>query len=176
MEENMPTCKKCQYVFPNRQKINGKVRILKSRRFCLKCSPWGKHNTKNLSKQATKPICSICKKIMSKKNRRRRREKSEKYYSYCKPCAVKKQYIRQLNFKQQAINYLGGKCNNCGYNKCNAALCFHHLIPGEKDVGIAKLRSHSFTKIKPELDKCVLLCSNCHAEEHYGGHKKGLHS
>lgn len=64
------------------------------------------------------------------------------------------------------MEYKGGKCQKCGYDKCENALTFHHLNPQEKDFNIAKKYNVSWSKLKNELDKCVLLCANCHAEEH----------
>jgi DNA replicative helicase MCM subunit Mcm2 (Cdc46/Mcm family) len=70
--------------------------------------------------------------------------------------------------KLKAIEYKGGACQRCGYNKCPGALSFHHLDPNEKDYGISGGGvSRSFEKVKPELDKCILVCQNCHAEIHY---------
>lgn len=69
--------------------------------------------------------------------------------------------------KKKLIDYKGGKCQNCGYNKCDRALEFHHLNPKEKDFSISG-KSYSFEKMKIEVDKCVLLCSNCHSEIHEG--------
>lgn len=69
--------------------------------------------------------------------------------------------------KEQLIEYKGGKCFSCGYNKCTAALEFHHLAPEEKDFGI-RHKIQSVEKIKKEVDKCALLCSNCHREVHAG--------
>lgn len=70
--------------------------------------------------------------------------------------------------KLQCIEYKGGKCERCGYNKCPAALEFHHLDPSEKDFGISSNGiSRSFEKCKVEVDKCILVCSNCHAEIHH---------
>ncbi len=68
--------------------------------------------------------------------------------------------------KQKAVDYKGGKCARCGYKGCNAALIFHH--PGQKSFGISNGTIHSWAKVKVELDKCVMLCLNCHAEEHWG--------
>lgn len=66
-----------------------------------------------------------------------------------------------------AIAYKGGKCEHCGYCKCDKALEFHHRDPSEKDFGISyKGETRSFDRIKVELDKCILLCANCHREEH----------
>lgn len=69
--------------------------------------------------------------------------------------------------KLKAIEYKGGKCIVCGYNKSIRALQFHHLDPTQKDFGISGT-TKSFEKLKPELDKCVLLCANCHGEVHEG--------
>lgn len=69
--------------------------------------------------------------------------------------------------KNKAIEYKGGKCLVCGYNKCSGALDFHHVDPKEKDFSISKV-TKGWDKVKDELDKCVLLCSNCHREVHHG--------
>lgn len=75
---------------------------------------------------------------------------------------------RRRELKLEAIQYKGGVCARCGYDKCPAAMIFHHLVPGEKDFGISGGGNiRSFENIKPELDKCELLCGNCHAEIHY---------
>lgn len=79
-------------------------------------------------------------------------------------------YNKVKTFRQKlkikAIEYKGGCCQKCGYNKCNAALEFHHLDPNEKDFGIGTYTVLSWDKIKEELDKCILVCANCHREIH----------
>lgn len=68
-----------------------------------------------------------------------------------------------------AIAYKGGICQCCGYNKYIGALEFHHINPDEKDFGISvKGYTRSWENNKRELDKCVLVCSNCHREIHAG--------
>lgn len=75
---------------------------------------------------------------------------------------------QRRKLKLKAIEYKGGKCERCGYNKCPAAMVFHHPDPNEKDFGIAASgNTRSFEKIKTEIEKCVLLCAVCHAEIHY---------
>ena len=69
--------------------------------------------------------------------------------------------------KKKLIEYKGGKCELCGYSKCERALEFHHTNPNEKDFSISG-RSLSFDKLKNEVDKCMLVCSNCHSEIHDG--------
>lgn len=77
------------------------------------------------------------------------------------------QIERWIRRKKEAITYKGGCCAHCGYDKHYGALEFHHQNPSEKDVNWNKLRLRSWGKITNELDKCVLLCSNCHREEHH---------
>ena len=75
---------------------------------------------------------------------------------------------RRRKTKDMAIEYKGGKCEKCGYNKCNGALEFHHLNPEEKDFSISTSgTTKSFERIKKEIDKCILVCANCHREIHY---------
>lgn len=68
--------------------------------------------------------------------------------------------------KLKAIEYKGGCCQTCGYRKCVWALSFHHVDPSQKDFGIGGRNLKSWARIQVELDKCVLICSNCHAEVH----------
>lgn len=69
--------------------------------------------------------------------------------------------------KEKLVNYKGGKCEICGYDKCIAALDFHHLNPEEKEFGITNGKVIPFELAKKEADKCILVCSNCHREIHY---------
>jgi DNA-binding CsgD family transcriptional regulator len=73
---------------------------------------------------------------------------------------------RQLH-KKMAVDYKGGKCERCGYDKCIWALSFHHKDPSQKDFIISQYSTFKWEKIQKELDKCMLLCNNCHSEEHY---------
>ena len=69
--------------------------------------------------------------------------------------------------KTKLVEYKGGKCQCCGYNRCIRALEFHHLDPSQKDFTISG-KSKSFETLKKEADKCILVCSNCHKEIHAG--------
>lgn len=68
--------------------------------------------------------------------------------------------------KARAIEYKGGKCIQCGYAKCPAALQFHHTDPTQKDFQISG-HVKTWEKIRVELDKTILICSNCHFELHH---------
>ena len=74
---------------------------------------------------------------------------------------------RRKKIRRMAIEYKGGQCETCGYNRCIDALEFHHLNSSGKDFSISeKGYTRSWTKVKEELDKCMLLCANCHRELH----------
>ena len=73
---------------------------------------------------------------------------------------------RKQVIKEKLVRYLGGKCRICGYKKYVGALDFHHKDPGEKEFRIS--RCSSFERGKREVEKCVLLCSNCHREVEAG--------
>lgn len=72
----------------------------------------------------------------------------------------------RVRTKQKLVDYKGGECSKCGYNKCLAAMEFHHLDPNEKDFTISG-KSWSFERLKSEADKCILVCNRCHTEIHY---------
>ena len=84
----------------------------------------------------------------------------------CKACSSKVTIARQKQQKLKWLTYKGGKCEVCGYDKSVRALHFHHKNPHEKDFTLGKYRSRSWLIVKAELDKCSLLCANCHAEIH----------
>ena len=71
---------------------------------------------------------------------------------------------RRRERKEMAVEYKGGKCERCGYDKCMGALDFHHKNPEEKEFILA--HASGWEKMKEELGKCTLLCKNCHYELH----------
>lgn len=76
---------------------------------------------------------------------------------------------RREKVRLMAIDYKGGSCRLCGYDRCTQALELHHLDPTKKDFGISnKGYTRSWEKVKEEADKCILLCANCHREIHAG--------
>jgi len=74
----------------------------------------------------------------------------------------------QRRKKINVIDKFGGKCCLCGYKKCINALEFHHLNKDEKKEKPAYIIMRwSYERAKKELNKCILVCSNCHREIHY---------
>ena len=88
--------------------------------------------------------------------------------NFCSPICTKKAAVNKLRRKRkiQAVEYLGGKCKRCGFNEHLAALQFHHRDPSIKEFGINRGVSKRFDLVKAELDKCDLLCANCHFITH----------
>lgn len=166
----MPICKTCRVHFQNRIEIDGIIRNISNRKYCITCSPFGKHNTRRLHvispvEMGTKicPRCSIEKDFSNFYKRRNGND----FSSYCKLCTTEETLERMRIFKQRCVDYKGGKCNICGYDKCNSALEFHHRDPSTKEFNISHVGITMFSEtIKHELDKCDIFCSNCHREKH----------
>ena len=107
----------------------------------------------------TKPHLCDCGETRPTKFRGHRKSK-------CAICVDKDSIQEWINKKLKAIAYLGGSCQQCGYNKYYGSMAFHHRDPTQKDVMWGKLKLRPWHKIVKELDKCDLLCHNCHSETH----------
>jgi len=69
--------------------------------------------------------------------------------------------------REQAIAMLGGRCSRCGYDRCSAALSFHHMDNKSFALSGKDLVRRAWSQVEAELQKCILLCANCHMEEHW---------
>jgi len=91
---------------------------------------------------------------------------------YCREC--KYHADRQLEEKRSEqrkkviVEYLGGKCMLCDYDRCYPALDCHHMFAKDKDFNISSemRKKGAMSTIRSEVDKCALVCKNCHAEIH----------
>jgi hypothetical protein len=83
----------------------------------------------------------------------------------CKDCMKKYLKEKRKFLKFKCVNIKGSKCSKCGYDRNYAALEFHHA-KDDKMFNLCNLSSYSWDDIQNELKKCVLLCANCHSEEH----------
>lgn len=101
------------------------------------------------------------------KDKNHRNKVDKKYYEKHKEKLYQQKKERLKNKKIELVKILGGKCSNCGYEKCMAALEFHHK--GNKEDAVARMiRNISKQKALKEIEKCILLCANCHRELHQG--------
>ena len=87
----------------------------------------------------------------------------------CRKCMVIDVQKRREKVAKMALEYGGGKCDRCDYDKCSRALEFHHIDPSTKLFSISQDgKTRAWETVKSEIDKCVLLCANCHRELHDG--------
>ena len=179
----MRICKKCSQKIPYRYTTSdGVVHIIPKRTFCFQCSPFGERVSKTLMGDPTIEIrngikyriCTVCKIPKVEDTTHYFQRKRGGFHSYCRPCMARKTIERQRETKKQAVEYKGGKCQICGYNKYFGSLDFHHLNPSTKDWHLSDFRSYCLENIKKEIDKCILVCSNCHGEIHGGLHPELL--
>jgi transposase len=83
----------------------------------------------------------------------------------CKRCRSAAVTRRRRKMKAILVQEAGGACRICGYRSNMRALHFHHVDPADKRLELnAKGISLSLETLRAEAQKCVLLCSNCHAE------------
>jgi 5-methylcytosine-specific restriction endonuclease McrA len=141
-------CKLCGNDFKVKIVIDGKLRHLARRKYCLECSPFNGHNTKALH---------VASKIKTRK-----------------PGMSEWQKKARKERKKALVNLMGGKCRICGYDKYMGSLDFHHVNPKDKSFGVADmgmLRKWDLL-VAEATNKCILVCKNCHAEIHGGLHEQ----
>lgn len=114
--------------------------------------------------------CQICEKELVGNQKKWCSQKCKNKFSNQKNQTYNNQQKRGLERKKEIILLKGGCCEKCGYNTSLAALSFHHRDPKEKShqLDMRTLSNRSWDKILKELEKCDLLCANCHMEEHHG--------
>jgi hypothetical protein len=166
------SCRICNETFSCRQFINGKWRNLYDREHCLDCSPYkgnvGKKrdNTRyRITDAGEEKLCGTCQewKLLDEFYASPRGVPGD-----CKLCTLLKQRQQREELKLKAITYLGGKCADCGLVDHPAVFDFHHIDPSQKDFQIShhSVKSMPWSEVCLELDKCMLLCANCHRKRH----------
>ena len=112
--------------------------------------------------------CYACKEDKPESEFSKDKRNKSGYNSYCKQCKSKKAREKARFEKKVAIHYKGGKCVDCDGIFHQAIYEFHHLDEKNKKANPAHLiNRYGFKKAKEELDKCVLLCANCHRIRHH---------
>lgn len=155
----MPICQKCQEPFPNRVKIDGRTRVLSSRKFCLTCSPFGGNNRRKLdSTSMGERPCVECGTVQAKHR--------------CNTCVSRR---RRQRLRERLFKLTGDICERpgCGYGgepRFWCALDHHHRDASTKSfpLNVSSLSERPWKEIVAEAAKCVVLCSRCHRELHGG--------
>ena len=86
------------------------------------------------------------------------------YRSDCKECQ-RKYDLKRLNQRIELVNSQKNQCVKCGETD-KSKLHFHHIDPSKKEFTIGRMRNYSLEKIQQEIDKCIVLCANCHMTFH----------
>jgi hypothetical protein len=125
--------------------------------------------------------CTTCKETKPLDSFYRKASSSDGHERYCKKChkvRTKAHYTNNSEvYKKRALTNRNSNCAllreyksnlSCTVCKENRPWCldFHHPDPSKKEFGIGSMRS-SWNRMKDEIDKCVVLCRNCHADEHH---------
>ena len=129
--------------------------------------------------ESTSLICTVCKQEKTKQNF----SGGRRFCNSCYAAKARKKYAEDANVrkkaseatslrikqnKEKAIAYLGNVCFDCKGLFPQEVYDFHHLDPKEKEISPSKAKFRSWENYKKELDKCVLLCANCHRIRHSG--------
>lgn len=127
-------------------------------------------------------VCRVCKTLKPKASFHPHKYCPQGIVSTCRDCTgvrIKQWYKdnrdrrqeasnkRNKEKKLKAIEYLGGRCHDCEQQYEPCVYDFHH-VDGTKEKNPSAALAGSFEKAKEELDKCVLLCANCHRLRHFG--------
>lgn len=152
-------CKKCGKSFLCKMWRDGKEIWLHRRSYCLECSPYKGGKGYELRKEINPKkdangckTCIICSRVY-------KRNKND-------VCSTCRNWYHRKEKKKRCVEYKGGECTQCRETDIDI-LAFHHRNPEEKNFGIAyNLNEIKWEKLKEELDKCDILCMNCHTKLH----------
>lgn len=109
------------------------------------------------------------KKFSVEKLRVRQKRANDKFYLQNNKKIYLRKKRRRHDIKRELISLKGGECEMCGYNKCISALEFHHKGKNKDGHLTTIIKNSSKQKALKEVEKCILLCANCHRELHSKG-------
>jgi len=85
----------------------------------------------------------------------------------CRACWNEKVIVKRVALKMRMVEFAGGCCTRCGFNRSFVALDFHHIDPQSKSFPLSSGYCYSWDRVVEEMNKCELLCANCHRELHF---------
>lgn len=129
-------------------------------KICRVCKKEKSLNEFSINKSKKSGINDECKECQKEYFRNYYKKNKEKHIkSVSKVTKTRKNFV--LKIKKES------GCVKCGYNKNPIALQFHHIDPSTKKFNISEQLTCCIEKLKQEIDKCVILCANCHIIEHH---------
>jgi hypothetical protein len=154
----MLTCRNCKKEFPNKIDIEGKIYSLKSRKFCLSCSPLNSRNTRSyiIKLHNNEAFCARCKKIKCRKKFYSR--KNGNPLSYCIKCQNRIKNLKLEEKLERIIEERGGSCVDCGIVY---PIPVYEFYSNKNVYQLSKAKNMSLERIKKDLEKYIMLCKNC---------------
>jgi hypothetical protein len=147
----------CGAIIPYRVFLDGKWRVLRTRKSCLVCLPFG---SSPYSQKSSK-----------EKKRKQNAAKQQRYYGkMLKTYGMGRPNLIRKSRKIEVVKHLGGRCMMCGHSRCVRNLAFHHISNKSFQID-ERAFQFSWERLIPEIEKCVLICHNCHGEVHEGLHE-----
>ena len=109
-------------------------------------------------------------------NKEERAAKSKAYREANKEELKAKNKAHRYERNLMLFNYKGAGCSHCGLSEPDhlEIYDYHHVDPATKLYGVAKIVTGDLERLMTEVDKCLLLCSNCHRREHARLNKEEL--
>lgn len=166
----MKNCQNCGKEIPTRVVVDGVVKYIYRRNYCLDCRPYGygqpvdRYRTKQGSQEKR---CKTCERWLplSEFGLKAGRGDNTHLSPDCHECNSDRVAQKRQDLKQWVVQYAGGKCEDCGLSDQHESVYeFHHLDPTSKDVSMNNVYSRSVAKRL--ISQCVLLCANCHRLRH----------
>ena len=118
-------------------------------------------------------MTKVCKQCLQEKEIINFEPRGAFFRGICRVCVNQNMKIK-ISETRKYLDSQKRECFVCGYSRYLGALDFHHLVPSEKDFNIGTFAGqrafseHTKKLIDEEIEKCILLCSNCHREFHAG--------
>jgi hypothetical protein len=139
---------------PTSKVIEGKRRVLKNRKFCLECSPFGSNN-----RFSDDPNREPKQNSFKSRWQKWSQDKKDRHEANV--------YKKGIERKKELVKIMGGCCAVCRYDKCLRCLSFHHKNPNLKNMELSttSIRSKKWKEILKEIENCELLCIRCHLEK-----------
>jgi len=114
-------------------------------------------------------VCTKCSKSFTVDNFWKQSKAKDGLNTWCKGCITEGMKEGARKRKRAAVEQFGGTCYRCGGEFNSAVFDFHHKDPSTKETAIAVLLQSlalEHPKVQMELEKCIMLCSNCHRTVH----------
>jgi len=146
------------------------------RAWCGKCQQYLPVGQFSVCQKGVFGLASWCKACQGEYDKTREPRTGEKWAAPARRWRrINKERINERRHQHRAalkakyVEFTGGVCQRCGYGEFSSGMGFHHINPREKDCDPSSvIRAGKLADIKKELDKCILLCRNCHQALHAG--------